>query len=339
VTGHTSAGNIASYIAAKTLTSINATTAAFTNLTTGSLTSGASTITGDEVIGGNAAIGGNLVAGSYITAGGNITAGLNFITTSNVYAGNVIVTGNVLPAANVTSNIGSSRAYYNTVFSSSGVFSTLTAGNIVNLSANGVTNLYGTAYLNGVTIATVGGSATFASINNTVIGNVTPTSGTFTNLTVTTNLSPSANATVNLGSTGAWFNSIYGTAVHAQYADLAENYQSDNDYSPGTVVSFGEETEVTCSTIENDTRIAGIVSTNPAYLMNGSSAGVAVALQGRVPCKVVGTVRRGDMMVSSSIPGVAMANNNPPIGAVLGKALGHYDSQEVGTIEVVVGRL
>ena len=82
-----------------------------------------------------------------------------------------------------------------------------------------------------------------------------------------------------------------------------------------------------------------LFSTDPGYLMNVESSGLPVALQGRVPCKVVGLIYKGDMMVSSGTPGVAMAENNPKMGTVIGKALEDYHSTEVGTIEVVVGRL
>jgi hypothetical protein len=90
-----------------------------------------------------------------------------------------------------------------------------------------------------------------------------------------------------------------------------------------------------------DRRIAGVISTNPAYLMNDvEGAGLAVALQGRVPCKVVGTIKKGDMLVASGmIPGVATAEKNPALGSVIGKALENYNGQAIGVIEVVVGRI
>jgi hypothetical protein len=130
-----------------------------------------------------------------------------------------------------------------------------------------------------------------------------------------------------------------GTATSARYADLAENYSSDEDYSPGTVVVFGGDKEITQSTTYMDRRLAGVISTNPAYLMNAGAEGLPVALQGRVPCKVVGKIEKGDMLVSSAIPGVAAATYSPEMGTVIGKALENYDSQEVGIIEVVVGRV
>lgn len=132
---------------------------------------------------------------------------------------------------------------------------------------------------------------------------------------------------------------ITGTATSAQYADLAEKYLADADYEPGTVMIFGVDTETTISRVANDRRVAGVVSTNPAYLMNSESSGVAIALQGRVPCRVAGKIARGDLLVASNLAGVAMANNDPKPGTVIGKALANYDSDMIGIIEVVVGRV
>jgi len=132
--------------------------------------------------------------------------------------------------------------------------------------------------------------------------------------------------------------SFVGVATSAQYADLAENYAADAKYAPGTVVSFGGEAEVTSST-DADTRVAGVVSTNPAYTMNSDLVAdhvVTVAFTGRVPCKVTGTVRKGDLMVSAG-NGLARAEANPAAGTIIGKALADHDGAE-GVIEVVVGR-
>ena len=150
---------------------------------------------------------------------------------------------------------------------------------------------------------------------------------------------PTANLTYNLGSTTAWFNNIYGVSTQARYADLAENYQADAHYEPGTVLEFGGEREVTIAT-EGTKRVAGVVSTNPAHLMNGGLSGqnvVPLALQGRVPCKVTGPVQKGDLMVSAGF-GYARANNDAHVGQIIGKALADFSGVK-GTIEVVVGRL
>jgi len=129
-----------------------------------------------------------------------------------------------------------------------------------------------------------------------------------------------------------------GIASSAKYADLAEKYAVVEDIAPGTVVCFGGEAEVQVCDHDMDRKVAGVVSTDPAYMMNSSlENAVYVALTGRVPCKVVGPVRKGDMMVSAG-NGAARAEENPVLGSVIGKALENFDGAE-GVIEVVVGRL
>jgi hypothetical protein len=133
-----------------------------------------------------------------------------------------------------------------------------------------------------------------------------------------------------------------GTATAARYADLAERYESDKEYKPGTVVIFGGIKEVTQSSKYMDRRVAGVISTNPAHLMNSEAGNnqthPAVALTGRVPCRVVGKIQKGDLLVTSSIPGVAISCESPAVGTVIGKALENYDNDHIGLIEVVVGR-
>ena len=129
-----------------------------------------------------------------------------------------------------------------------------------------------------------------------------------------------------------------GTATAARYADLAEKYESDAEYEAGTVLVFGGEAEVTACEEELDHRVAGVVSTDPAYMMNADAEGQYVALTGRVPCKVVGPVVKGDLMVASSVKGHAKADNNAGPGRIIGKAIGEIDSGE-GVIEVLVNMM
>lgn len=129
-----------------------------------------------------------------------------------------------------------------------------------------------------------------------------------------------------------------GTATSAQYADLAENYVADDQYLPGTVLELGGRFEVTIAS-PGTNRIAGVVSTNPAYLMNSECKGnhvVAIALQGRTPCKVKGPIQKGDMLVSYG-NGVACSTSNPQFGTIIGKSLEDFTGDE-GVIEVLVGR-
>ena len=154
---------------------------------------------------------------------------------------------------------------------------------------------------------------------------------------------PAANVSVNIGSSSSWFNIFYGKSTQAQYADLAENYQADAQYEPGTVLVFGGDYEVTTTTTDHDERAAGVVSTDPAHLMNGGLSGtnvVALGLTGRVPCRVQGPVNKGTVLVTSTVPGVAQAIDNDKFrpGCVIGKALQSINTNSIDTIEVVVGR-
>ena len=196
------------------------------------------------------------------------------------------------------------------------------------LSANSISS--GTTSVNipssgGNVIVTVGGSGivTFASAGI---------------------LNDMGNGVGNIGNATGQFNTIFAKATSAQYADVAEKYLSDHNYEPGTVVEIGGAAEVTHTNTFASTRIAGVVSTDPAFIMNSGVAGdhvVTVALLGRVPCLVAGRIRRGDLLCSSTIAGHAVslpADQYRP-GAVIGKALEDHDQDGTGRIEVLVGRL
>mgnify|MGYP006283063699 CR=1 FL=1 len=151
------------------------------------------------------------------------------------------------------------------------------------------------------------------------------------------NFSAAGNLTVPNEVTAVQFN---GEATSAQYADLAENYTADDDYEPGTVLSFGGTAEVTACLEDHSRNIVGVVSTHPAHLMNANCEGdhvVAIALMGRVPCKVSGKVNRGDLLVADG-KGGARAENDPKYGAIIGRAIESF-SGDTGVIEVLVGRV
>jgi hypothetical protein len=134
-------------------------------------------------------------------------------------------------------------------------------------------------------------------------------------------------------------NIFQGTASQVRYADLAERYHADAVYEVGTVLVLGGVNEVTTTNQFADTRVAGIVSTNPAYMMNSEAGNDEthpyIALKGRVPCKVTGYVEKGDLLVTSSTPGYATVAKAVHSGAVIGKALGSQ-SEGFGVIEVLV---
>ena len=130
-----------------------------------------------------------------------------------------------------------------------------------------------------------------------------------------------------------------GVASSAKYADLAEKYTADVDYLPGTVVVHGGDAEVTTTTKMEDTRVAGVISTDPAYMMNSEADGIYVALRGRVPCKVMGMVKKGDVLVTCEVAGHAIASPNPhmvPAASIIGKAVSDHYGHGPGIVEVLV---
>ena len=147
-----------------------------------------------------------------------------------------------------------------------------------------------------------------------------------------------ANGVGNIGNSTGYFNTIFAKATSAQYADLAEMYVSDADYEPGTVLIFGGQQEVTLATQQGDHRVAGVVSTNPSFVMNSKLEHdhvAVIALTGRVPTKIFGPVCKGDLMIIST-DGRACACNQPQTGTVIGKSLENFDGHK-GIIEIVVG--
>lgn len=157
--------------------------------------------------------------------------------------------------------------------------------------------------------------------------------------------SASTSATANTvaardGSGHLFANVFQGTSTSAQFADLAEKYVADADYEPGTVLVFGGEAEVTECSSFCDARLAGVVSTNPAHLMNSEIEGVAIALKGRVPCKVEGPVKKGDILVTGPVAGTATAlaqgSATPNAWCVVGKSLEDNDEAGVRLVEIAV---
>jgi hypothetical protein len=257
---------------------------------------------------------------SIIASGGNIIGNVAGATVTNIYSGGIALTGLLSATGNITGgNIltGGLISATSTITSSA----TITGGNIL------------TGGLISATGDITGGNLTTAGI-------LTVNSGA----AATAIVNGAGNAVGNIGSSGTYFNRLFAQATTALYADLAEVYKSDAKYPPGTVLVFGGSQEVTISTGSHDARIAGVVSTNPAHVMNSgliSEYTVEVGLIGRVPCQVIGPIAAGDRVVSSSRAGVAerldMQHYQP--GVIIGKAVESYNGTSVGTIEVVVGRL
>ena len=345
VTGNITSGNLSGTSIVGTLT-----TAAQTNITSvGTL--GALTVSGN-ISGGNISTAGNLAAP---------TAAQNTNTTQVATTAFVLAqASSTTPTTIGTNTIGTGTTFARADHTHTGVASLANGGGITASVSTGAVTLGSTAtnantasaivardasgnFSAGTITATLTGAATTAgTVTTAAQGNITSV-GTLTGLTVSGLIQPNANATIDLGATAARFNNVYGVTFigisnQAKYADLAENYQADAEYAPGTVVSFGGSNEVTQSNVDSDTAVAGVVSANPAYLMNSHQEGthvIALALQGRVLCNVTGFINKGDLLVSAG-NGRARTEKTPGVGTVIGKALQNHAGGD-GVIEVVVG--
>jgi hypothetical protein len=333
---------------------------------------GTSIVLGDQTITSNAtttSFTGNIVATNFVgpvsgilsgdggnisnITGANVSGAVSFATTANAVAGANVsgssatfaTTANAVAGANVSGTVASATlATYATTANAvaganvSGAVSFATTANAV-----AGANVSGT-----VALATTAGTVTTAAQPNitstgtltslTVSGALNVMSGTLTADTLTTGASGTAGVI-----TGNWSLSS-GSRLTATYADLAENYEGDAEYSPGQVVDFGGEKEVTLSTTKCSQRVAGVVSTNPAYLMNSTCSGipVAVALQGRVPTQVTGHCEKGDLMVSDGKGHATAWYNVATImqpGVVIGKSIQAREETDLGIIEIAIGRL
>jgi hypothetical protein len=182
-------------------------------------------------------------------------------------------------------------------------------------------------------------NALTANTATTSIINKVSTSTTYYMPLSTTSTGISALYSTSTVSYDAYNNILNITSTAAEYADLAERYEADAVYEEGTVLVIGGTKEVTVTNEFADTRVAGIVSKKPAYMMN-KDAGTDethpyIALKGRVPCKVMGYIKKGDLLVTSTHPGYATAANSVHAGAIIGKAL-ESNSEGFGVIEVKV---
>lgn len=313
-------------------TAATVTTNAQPNITSvGTLTS--LTVTGN-VSAGN--VSGTLLSGTLTTAAQPNITSVGTLTALNV-SGNVSLTG-----ANVS--LGSNSNVRITGGSSGQLLSTDGAGNLswVNQGAiiGGAAGSNTQVQYNTLGLLSASANFTFNGLTNvlTVNGNIA-SNGTIGGASADlfgTVLTTGANTTAG-SITGNWTLTA-GSRMQATYADLAEYYEADDIYVPGTVLMFGGEKEVTLAE-DGTNRVAGVVSTNPAYVMNSTCPGLltAIALQGRVPCKVRGKIKKGDMLISGG-NGYARPNQFPTVGTVIGKALQDFDGYE-GVIEVAVGRL
>ena len=349
-----------------TIGATSAGTGIFTNLratanllaTSGAISSNIGT--GALVVVGGLGVSGTINAGNVVTANAQITGGNAAWTTetaTNFSTGNAQITGgNAAWTTETATNFSSGNAQ---ITGGSAAWTTETAtnfstGNAQITGGNAAwTTEKATNFSSGNAVIS-GGYITGQS--NIAVSGTTPSTSTTTGaLTVAGgigiggsggnaivhngNIIPSTSGTYNIGSPTNTYGTFYGTASTAKYADLAENYLSDGTCGQSQVVIFGGENEITIATEFADTRVAGVISTNPAYLMTADFyQGQPVALRGRVPVSVIGKVAKGDLLVSSDTAGCAVSvGKDKTYGpAIFAKSLNDKDDDGIGQIEAVI---
>jgi filamentous hemagglutinin len=262
----------------------------------------------------NITVGGTSNVAVFSTAGANISGTLG--VTGNITGGNLSGTSIVgtlttaaqtnitavgtLGALSVTGNVTGGNLKTASVTIGNGPISGLTTisatgnANVGNLGAATVvaTTLTGTLSTAAQTNITSVGTLGALTVTGNVSGGNLITTGLVSLSSIT---KTGSNAVGNIGSSSNYFNTVFAQATSALYADLAEKYIADAEYAPGTVVVFGGDKEVTVTSTDADRAVAGVVSTNPSYIMNSGLEAdyvATVALTGRVPCRVTGTVRK-----------------------------------------------
>ena len=288
--------------------------------------------------------GGNLLTGGQVSATGNITGG-NIVTAAAVSAASVSASGNVTGGNLLTAGVIAVSSSSNTSISTAGnVVGSYFLGNGSQLSglsaAVSVTKFgYGTSEGNA---GSSGGNINFnvgGTSNVLVLSSSTAYFGS--DVSVSAIQKTGSNAVGNIGSSANYFNRVFATATTALYADVAERFAADELLEPGTVVELGGEKEITRSQQDLSENVFGVISTRPAYTMNGGAGEddthPPVAMTGRVPVKAIGIIHRGDRLVSAG-SGVARAAQPGEATAfnVIGRSLENKHLEELGTIEAIV---
>jgi hypothetical protein len=198
-----------------------------------------------------------------------------------------------------------------------------------------------------VSAITIDGATTAVTFNAgiTVGGNISATGGTVNFGTAAVSLGSiinnNANGVGNIGTSSGYFNTIFAKATSAEYADLAERFEADATYPPGTVVMLGGVKEITAAMEDATDEVFGVISTRAAFTMNGAagddSTHPPIAMTGRVPVRVIGQVKKGDRLVSAG-NGLARSARRDEWTAynVIGRALKDKMTEDEGTVEAIV---
>ena len=286
---------------------------------------------------------------SAISGFATIGPGLNMSTTvSNAVFNGTATNADTLDTLNSTSFMRSDAATSNntsiSVLSDTGLF--VGADSDAKLSVSGINITLANQTQDGDTIFTVndGGVTTTALTLDGATANavIAKTLSINAGDAATGLINGGTNGVGNIGAAGAGFNTVFAKATTAQYADMAERFEADAEYAPGTIVELGGEKEITLCIDDLSDKVFGVVSTQPAYLMNGSAGSTDVthppiAMSGRVPVNVIGFVTKGDRLVSAG-NGLARSANLGEINSfnVIGRALTGKTDEGIGSVEAIV---
>jgi hypothetical protein len=276
-----------------------------------------------------------------VNRGNTQTAGLTIsgATAGTQLFGNLTTT-NVNPTTDNVSIIGTGTNRYANVFSTAftgtRIYATTFFGTTANIDTINATTLNGT--FNGTFIGNVVGNVTGGSSGNTITtGSITINSLSYP----TAIINGGTSGVGNIGTPARPFNVIHARATSAQYADVAERFAADSHLQPGTVVELGGTKEITTAVQELSEAVFGVISTLPGFLLNGA-AGTdlthpAVAVNGRVPVRVIGKIAKGDRLVSAG-RGLARAAHRNEMTAfnVIGRALEDKLTDGEGLLEAIV---
>ena len=273
----------------------------------------------------------------------SITANITTVAATDVNSTRVVATSITTPNLTAT-NVSSSIITVSDLNSTRIVCPTITATNFTSTNITAAVVRSGEVYDTNsrvITAATIASNAVTSLTGTANKVSVNQSQGAVT-VTLPNTLDITVQSLRSTGSSqvfGAW-TLASGATFQATYADLAERYHADAEYESGTVLIIGGPNEVTTTSVRANTSVAGIVSTNPAYTLNAQAGDDKthpyIALKGRVPCKVVGPISKGDLLVTSRVPGYAVkANDDDHPNAVLGRALQDFMGTQ-GVIEVMV---
>ena len=303
----------------------------------------------------NVAIYGNAITNDKFAVASTVTPGLMYISSATGGNGASGYNGGT-PVGFHTSygTLAYSQTYANTTIPQSDSSGYIDIAGLKLYSKNAITytssgSLFSYITPGGLTWATASGvssgTITIGTSSNITLGSGGGVDTSGGSLYVNNIVAGAGFTPVTNGNAKFWGNfSLQGssTLIATYSADLAEYYEGDAEYEVGTVVVFGGDKEITVTDTINDTRLAGVVShtDKAAFVMYDECPGMKnlVALAGRVPVKVVGRVKKGEMLTTSATPGYAVKALTPTLGAIIGKALEDKDYGEAGIIEVAVGR-